>query len=479
MRSLTPYLSGFALAFSMAFSAPSWPGDLLDYNPEFGNTEQLDAPDSVVEVRIDRSKTLMTIPARFYGINIHPGSSKYEFARPELLRALKPDAVRIMTLMRADWPPDRSGRKLSPISRGPALFDWSELDLLVDNIVSVGAEPYLALGFGPPSWLSGAPAEWVRWPPPRARIPEYADFMATIVERYATQKSAPIRRVTVDNEPENVGYSIEDYMSLVRLAKLRIKERAPHVEVGGPAIGYAYWPQPARDRLSFAKATAEFAQSDTPFDFYDWHIYSVKPEPVLRTVDTVKQEYGSRIPLVLSEINRDWRYGGPARQKSQENNTGWASVAWLAYLYDHLQLAGVDQVFYFAWRENTLGLVSADSSQLRPNFYLFAALTNSLGRTRLLASSTHPAIGCIATETPAGKVTALLYNRADKAISVQAQLGAPIRSVHAFDKDWYMSHSRVNPSPSDPSFVGRPVDLPASGKQVFAIPRGGFVIIRD
>ncbi len=479
MRSLTPYLSGFALAFSMAFSAPSWPGDLLDYNPEFGNTEQLDAPDSVVEVRIDRSKTLMTIPARFYGINMHPGSSKYEFARPELLRALKPDAVRIMTLMRTDWPADHSGRRISPLSTGPGRFDWHELDTLVDNIVSIGAEPYLALGFGPPSWLSGAPAEWVRRPPPRARIPEYADFMASIVERYATLKALPIRRVTIDNEPENVGYSIEDYMSLVRLAKERIKERAPDVQVGGPTIGYAYWPQPAGNRLDFAASTKEFAMTGTPFDFYDWHIYSTTPEPVLRTVQAVRRWYDSRLPLVISELNRDWRFGGAARERSEENNTGWESVAWLAYLYDRLQLAGIDQVFYFAWRENTLGLVSADSSRIRPNFYLFSVLTNALGRTRIATNMNNSAVGCIATISAQGKVAAVIYNRTARTAKIAVNTGSRADlSVQRFSESWYRSTQRQAADPLN----APPIEVQAQRGQSpvsWDLPPGGFALVLE
>lgn len=432
-------------------------------------------PNNIVGVELQANSPLVTIPSRFYGINIHPGSVRYELSRLDLLRKVRPDAIRVMTLMRSDWPPDRSGRVVTPLSVTPDSFDWTALDLLIRSIVAVGAEPYLALGFGPPQWISGAASPLDRRPPQPDKYEAYASFMATITHRYAVEKGWPIKRVTVDNEPENVGYAISDYMRLVRLAKTKIKDRAPGVQVGGPAIGYAMWKQPNAKPLGFGESVRRLFDDKTPFDFFDWHIYSTSADTVMKTVETVRRVYGESLPLVISELNRDWRYSGEHRAVSMRNNTSWESVAWLAYLYDKLQLAGVDQVFYFAWREQTLGLLDARSSTVRPNFYLTAAMTNMLGRNRVATKISHPAIGAIAT-VDAGVVSALIYNMSDANVAVRVT-GAAIRPKFSFGKASYEGSEGADVDLIDRALKGDPPAFDAVENTV-VVPAGGFVVLK-
>lgn len=393
-------------------------GQEMEYYDPAAQPNKTPSPTSeVVTVTIEPNKPLLTIPKYFYGLNIHPGSAKYEFARIDLLKALKPDSIRIMTRMRSDWPPNGQGRQVTHLSPERGVMDWRELDLIIDDIIAIGAVPYLALGFGPPHWMTNAQNPMERQPPKQEYIDEYADFMAEIVKRYVKEKKLPIDSVTVENEPENVHYAIEDYAKLFRLAKIKIQNVAPNIRVGGPTIGYAKWVQPDGSSLGFSTSLNKLKSQGANFDFIDWHIYSTSSQTVLDTVKAVRQTYGKDTPLIISELNRDWRYSGPMVAQSRENNTNQGSVAWLATLYDELQLAGVERTYYFAWRENNLGLVDAQSNMRRPNYYLFMAMTNHLGRKRVKATVSNPAIGCIATNDN-GETRAILYNKTDKEIKI-------------------------------------------------------------
>lgn len=459
----------------MYFQSSSQSQTLSYYNPVNSSELLVASPVNVVSIEIRKDTHILNIPAKFYGINIHPGSAKYELPSPALLKSLKPDAVRVMTRMRSDWPERGSGRIVSAVSPAPGLFNWEELDLLLHAVVSSGADPYLALGFGPPEWISGGTSPIDRKPPMPERVSDFADLMATITHRYVVEKGFPIKRVTIDNEPENVGYAIDDYIYLVNLARAKIKERVAGVEVGGPAIGYAMWKQPTSKPLHFSESVKRFQKAATPFDFFDWHIYSTSPDTVMKTVKAVRGVYGNTMPLVISELNRDWRYAGENRSASMQNNTGWESVAWLASTYDQLQVAGVDQVFYFAWREQTLGLVDGRTTTLRPNYFLFSALTNLMDRQRVVASSSHPAVGVIATNEK-GLLSALVYNMSDGDAAVKVS-GAALKPVFTFSQSVYESNKGV-----DSDLIAKVPPRAAAGgasEATFVVPAGGFVVLKN
>jgi hypothetical protein len=435
--------------------------------------ELTNIPTTAVSVEVQQGQPLKTIPSNFYGLNIHPGSAKYEIAaNPVLLKALKPDAIRVMTRHRTDWLPNATGVKIYLLAPSQNTYDWTELDNLVKSIVDLGAEPYLTLGFGPPHWINGSTSLTARKPPPAARVAEYADYMAAIVKRYADQKNLRLRSVSVENEPENVGYPVDVYMQLAREAQARIRQAAPGIKIGGPSTGYALWGQPDKSTLSFSQSTAMMHGANLPFDFFDWHVYSTSAETILRTVRYVKSLYGNSFPLVISELNRDWRYSGAEAAISKLNNTSWGSVSWMAYVYDNLQTLGVSQVFYFAWRENNLGLVDSKLEEARPNYFLLRAFTQNLGRFRVKTISSSPVIGAIAT-TDNG-LQMLVYNRVSLDVKVKlAGLQAGVFYTSTYDKDWVANNKRI-PAGGVP---GEPPAVLHDSAATITIPAGGFVLV--
>lgn len=467
----------FSATLVVCATGPSQASELLYYDPTGTPTEHKAPEADSVTITFHRDKHLLTIPPKFYGVNIHPGSAAYEIAQIDVLKALKPDAIRIMTRMRVDWPADKSGRIVTPLSPAPGVYDWNALDLLIRSIVAVGAEPYLALGFGPPHWMTDSPDLSSRRPPLPEYLSEYAEMMASIVERYVVEKKWPIRRVTIENEPENVGYDIDTYIELSKAARRAIKQRVPNVEIGGPAIGYAMWPQSNGRSISFHSATNILSKETKLFDFYDWHIYSTTTDPILKTVETVQRAYGSELPLVISELNRDWRYSGEYKKVSQKNNTEWSSVSWLAETLDRLQLSGVDQVFYFAWRESTLGLVDARFNELRPNYHLLSVMINELGRKRIEATFSNNSVGTIAT-IENNKISALIYNKTTTEVSVNTNAKEEIE-IRLYDKKWHAENKNI----TDPFIPSTPKPFTPSisnnKKESIKIPPSSYILIKE
>jgi len=431
----------------------------------------INIPTATVNVDVQLNQPLKTIPSNFYGINIHPGSAKYEFANPALLKALKPDSIRVMTRHRTDWLPNGTGLKIYLLSPAQNTYDWTELDNLVTAITNIGAEPYLTLGFGPPHWLTGSASLTDRKPPPPAHLTQYADYMAAIVKHYADQKNLKLRAVSIENEPENVGYAVDTYMQLARLAQTKIRQAAPGIKIGGPSTGYALWGQPDNSTLSFSQSTELMHGANLPFDYFDWHVYSTSAETVLRTARFVKGLYGDNFPLVISELNRDWRYSGPEAVLSKKNNTTWGSVSWMAYVYDNLQTLGVNQVFYFAWRENNLGLVDSRLEEARPNYFLLRAFTQHLGRSRIKTTSSSPVIGCIATSDNGLRM--LVYNRVQIDVKVKLSgLQAGTFYTSAYGKDWIENNKSLMSGTPPPE----PAVVTHDSADTVTIPAGGFVL---
>lgn len=404
------------------------------------------------------------IPPLFYGLNVQPGTVRTEFTHELALRTLKPDTIRIMTNFRADWFKGDSRRHLHQLSSRKGEYNWKELDLLVAKITDVGAVPHLSLGFGPPVWLQSDTSR-KRSPPPRERLGEYADFMEAIVSRYSPKIGKNLR-VSIENEPENVGYQFDDYLELYSLAHKKIKRNHPQIMTGGPAIGYAAWPQKNGKKLSFSHTMSLLKRADIPLDFIDWHIYSHNSQSVIRTVDVVRRTHPST-RMVISELNRDWRYSGiSGAETSKKANTSWESVSWLASTLDQLQQKGVDQVFYFGWREQHLGLIDRDGNR-RPAYYLYWALTNIMGKEKVACRTAHPQVGCIATTKSDGNYV-LLYNSAPLPIQADINLGVAAEEIVNFSEGWHKKHHSGEKLPY--------VNFKNSRSNT--IPAGGFLINR-
>jgi len=451
-------VTGIAMLASADDSSLGW------FDPGKPRAGEAAAPDRPVTVKVEWAKPLLRIPPRFYGINIHPLSAAEGFRNRGLLAALKPDTMRLMLTGRTSWIKVNGETVVvrEPLYPEPGKFNLTEIDALIDGVKSVGAEPYITLGFGAPPWLNTANGPKFGLPK-REDIPAYADFKAELAE-LVLKRHPEVKMLAIENEPENVKLPIADYVLLYRLAAEKIRRAAPGIRIAGPATGYAVWKQPDGSAPSFGDAIARLHREQVKFDAFDWHIYSTSPQRVFDSVGVIRRVYGDTIPLILSELNLDWRYSGSGGEASKKNNTSWYSAVYLAETFDGLQRLGVERVYYFCLRNNFFGMYDYHFTKVHPAFHVFRMFTSELGRERVEASTDHGAVGAIAT---ADRRALLVYNRSDAEVKIRLD-GASFPSVSAYSETWYESNKGLDGE----NFHALPATAPAPGREATLPPRG-------
>ncbi len=470
-RFFTLLLSGICTLTLAAETAKDTSG-LAYFDPENSGSIKVAAPTTAVDVATDFTQKTFAVDRKFYGLNSHPLPAAEAFRNPDLVRTLKPDTIRIMTNKRTFWYRENGQSKTQVIELSPerGKFNWASIDDLITAIESFGAEPYIALGFGAPKYLNSANNPRL-FRPLAADLPEYADYMATIV-KHLKDKNFKVKYVTVDNEPENVGYPIDDFILLKKLATDKIHAVDPEMMIAGPTTGYAQWKQPDNKNLSFHSSTTYLKNHGVKFDAIDWHAYSTNPAIIFKSADVVKEIYPDT-PRFLTELNLDWRYSGDKAERSQINNTNWDSVRFLAYVYDVLQQKGVERVYYFCIRNNFFGLYNYNITEVRPNFYTFYAFTNLLGRQRVKTTTGHPAVGVIATLDDNGKPAVMLYNLANTDVTAHYPDLGKFTQKYTFSEAAYDQLKVIKDGKSSP--------LPAekiAANDVLTVPAGGWVVLK-
>jgi hypothetical protein len=423
-----------------------------------------------VRVEVDWNTPTITVPSRFFGLNVGLGRLAAEKVDDPLYKELKPDAVRLQSVRRKDYLNNRTN--VLWLSPEEGKYDFSYLDEMVDAVKGQ-SNVLLALGFGPPNWLYKAPYALTENRTVPTDADKFKQHMADVAQHYAAN---PNIRVSVDNEPERVGYWPADYFNLFSLTRDEIKRVAPAVKVGGPVIGWTFWKEPDGKQAAFNVSMQHFKDAVQTTDFVDWHVYTADAKNVIATAETVRGIFPST-PKVISEMNMDDKYDCAPEKDLPSINTQWGSVAWLSTLYDKLPQVGVDQAFYFSWRDKCLGLVDANLTELRPNYYVFWAMTRVMGRNRVKVVSPAPddaGVGAFATVS--GNYRRIfVYNKTNETKLIEFVPGTrPITNFMAFNKSFYDGSKTVSPG-SNPT----PIPWYRQGTtQTELLPAGGFVILQ-
>ena len=171
---------------------------------------------------------------------------------------------------------DRDGNKFEE-------YNFTYLNLVVDNYIKRGIKPFLELGFMPKDMASGdqtifywrgnvtPPAEYSRW---NKMVQE---TLKHLMKRYGEEEvlTWPIE---VWNEPNLPGFwkdaNMEEYFKLFKETFYAIKEVNPKFRVGGPAICGV-------DDVRWMQKFMEFCSEEKiPLDFVTRHHYTTEmPEP--------------------------------------------------------------------------------------------------------------------------------------------------------------------------------------------------------
>lgn len=178
------------------------------------------------------------------------------------VKALRPEYIRI----------DHIYDFYDVVSRGDnseLKFNWSQLDLVINDILSTGAKPFVSLSYMPPVVSKGdiveIPNNWSEW----------ETIVQKTIEHISGTGGLKISNVYYEvwNEPDLFGnfkvYGDKNYLTLYLHSvkgSYKAKSTLPY-KIGGPATTKLY--------KNWFDSLLKFAdQNNLRLDFYSWHIYS-------------------------------------------------------------------------------------------------------------------------------------------------------------------------------------------------------------
>lgn len=187
------------------------------------------------------------------------------------------------------------------VYQSPGVYNFSQLDQVINSVLQTGALPMLSLSYTPASMTknnqnAGEPANWNDW---------YQLVRAT-AHRYSVEKNISSIYYEVWNEPDLFGgwhyAKSPSYTTLyIQTAKAIVDGAArSNYKIGGPATTgfYSSW-------IKSLFATA--SQNHLPLDFISWHRYSKNPADYEKDFDSLNKILGSypnyfNIERVITEI---------------------------------------------------------------------------------------------------------------------------------------------------------------------------------
>ncbi len=234
----------------------------------------------------------------------------------------------------------------------PASYDFHLTDEYMETIKLAGTEPFYRLGskieHESKKYGTLPPRDFKKW----AVICEH--IIAHINEGWADGTNLGVRYWEIWNEPDlsaddsndklTWGGTAAEFYDFYAVAAKHLKERFPHLKIGGPALcGYnEQWVRGFLDRVK---------KDNLPLDFLSWHVYTydaVWTGTLSRIFRNILDEYGlDNTESILNEWNyvKDWN--GEGWVKSIETMIGMKGAAFIAAVMSVCQRAPVDMLMYY------------------------------------------------------------------------------------------------------------------------------------
>lgn len=204
---------------------------------------------------------------------------------------------------------------------GSLVYNWTKLDAMVGDIISMGATPFIAISYMPTaiskSDILDFPTNWSDW----------GAVTAALVGRYSRDYKGGIPNVIYEvwNEPDLFGGwkmgGSKNYVTLYATAANAANnvQRAKPFKIGGPATTgfYPAWVTGFYDKLD----------DSVRIDFFSWHRYSADVGDFVRDVDTAVEMMQSRISRPQDLYITEW---GVNPERSSAYDGRWAGAHYLA-----------------------------------------------------------------------------------------------------------------------------------------------------
>lgn len=286
---------------------------------------------------------------------------------------------------------------------GRLVFDWRQLDLVLDDIEAVGAKPFLSLSYLPTELTGGditdKPLDWTDW----------QLLVRSLVEHVSGENGRNTDGVYYEvwNEPDLFGgwkyYGEKNYLDLYYHAAVgaRAAVNVNEFKLGGPAIT-AFYP-------NWFRALFEMVERENlPMDFVSWHRYDLKVDQFWQDaaeMERLLDEYPG-LAVGMERIISEWGFESDIDTGYDTELAGahmvaavaeWSPLLTRAFLFeieDGLDPAGRE--YWGRW-----GLLTHKSfgARVKPRYKALEMLTNQ-EQERVVVSGNGSWVRALASRTP-------------------------------------------------------------------------------
>ena len=331
----------------------------------------------------------------------------------------------------------------------PKSYDFTLTDEFLQDMINAGAEPFFRLGQSieheHKKYGIYPPKNYKKW----ARICEH--IIRHYTEGWADGYNWDITYWEIWNEPDlddpgdrwktdprTWGGTQEQFYELYEVTAKHLKSCFPHLKIGGPAFANPrkYGPP----FLDYLKAT------DTPIDFFSWHMYHRRPVRVSEDVNVIRQFLDEKGYTHVESILNEWNYNRSWTEKNYYSRYVRRSIkaaAFMAGVMIECQNAPVDMLMYYDLRPNTTwnGAFMPHTYDILPGYwplFYWAELVDYGIQVKSECAETD--VYTCAARSDEGKIRLLVtrYNEDDsvtetKDVTITAPQGYTITSVRLTD----------------------------------------------
>ena len=333
----------------------------------------------------------------------------------------------------------------------PKSYDFDLTDEMLKDMIKAGTEPFFRLGQSieheSKKYGIYPPKDYKKW----AKICEH--IIRHYTEGWADGHKWDITYWEIWNEPDlddpddrwktdprTWGGTQEQFYELYEVTAKHLKKCFPHLKIGGPAFANPrkYGP-PFLDYLK---------KTDTPIDFFSWHMYHRRPVRVSEDVHKVREILDEKGFTNVESILNEWNYNKSWTEKNYYSRYVRRSIkaaAFMAGVMSECQNGPVDMLMYYDLRPNTTwnGAFMPHTYDILPAYwalYYWAELVDY--GTQVKSSCEENDIYTCAAKSADGKVRLIVvrYHETDaeqdiKPVSLSVPAGMSVTEVRLTDSE--------------------------------------------
>jgi xylan 1,4-beta-xylosidase len=304
---------------------------------------------------------------------------------------------------------------------GKPIYNWRELDRVVDAILMSGAQPLISISYLPPALSSGnvyaPPTDFGQW----------QELVYQTVYHFNVERKLGIRYWEVWNEPNLPLFwngTLDDYLHLYEATAYGALRADPSIEIGGPATAsFDRWlegGEPFYEQNWINELTRYTQAHKLQLDFVSWHYYDAQPENFAWSVQ-VHQQWAAQFKPMPELLLTEWNWSAaPAPELDSEVTAAYAAAV-LTTLAD----TPLDKAFFFEPIDSSTtwagrwGLMRKDGV-IKPVYNTFRLASNVKGQ-RLAVSGNQPDVGVYAAQD-GNKISLLVWRYEYQSTLAQVEL---------------------------------------------------------